>query len=431
MAEAQANPSLGGYDEEFVNAVEDELLCAICQLTLKEPILTKCGHRFCRQCLDEHFKSLERDGQRFTCPSDRNFLMRNRDIFPDRATERKILSLLIKCPSEVCDWTGELRAKEDHLTSCPFKVVLCTNENCHVTMTRYNLQDHVTTTCEWRILECTHCNLSRPACQTQAHDLICKRKPLNCPMNCGAVIPREEIPTHTETDCPLAIISCPYAQMGCMIKVQRRDVESHLQSAVRLHLDLACMQLHNTEEELKKSQETTSKLDKKINTMENKLNLFEEKANMERSHQSQQSHLQEELKRSRETTSQLDEKVNTLENKLKLFEQKVNKEQGHLEGKVNACQTQIRTRATTLEDRVERVEKVLNDDFKNGSSLKTPTLPRLCQEPELIPVRKEEQKELEVMRKGQIGPTSVISKRREWWVDGINSILRVYVQHLV
>ena len=29
----------------------------------------------------------------------------------------------------------------------------------------------------------------------------------------------QQIPTHTETDCPLAIISCPYAQMGCMIKV--------------------------------------------------------------------------------------------------------------------------------------------------------------------------------------------------------------------
>lgn len=56
MAEAQANPSLGGYDEEFANAVEDELLCAICQLPLEEPMLTKCGHRFCRQCLDEHFK---------------------------------------------------------------------------------------------------------------------------------------------------------------------------------------------------------------------------------------------------------------------------------------------------------------------------------------------------------------------------------------
>ena len=56
MAEAPANESLGGYDEEFVKAVEDDLQCAICKLPLKDPMQTKCGHRFCRQCLDEHFK---------------------------------------------------------------------------------------------------------------------------------------------------------------------------------------------------------------------------------------------------------------------------------------------------------------------------------------------------------------------------------------
>ena len=27
----------------------------------------------------------------------------------------------------------------------------------------------------------------------QAHELDCKRKPLNCPKNCGAVVPREEV----------------------------------------------------------------------------------------------------------------------------------------------------------------------------------------------------------------------------------------------
>lgn len=58
MAEARASSLLGGYDEEFVNEVEDELECAICQLPLNEPILTKCGHRFCRRCLDEHFRRL-------------------------------------------------------------------------------------------------------------------------------------------------------------------------------------------------------------------------------------------------------------------------------------------------------------------------------------------------------------------------------------
>ena len=56
MAKARVNPSFGGYDEEFVNAVEDDLQCAICRLALKSPVQTTCGHRFCRDCLDEHFK---------------------------------------------------------------------------------------------------------------------------------------------------------------------------------------------------------------------------------------------------------------------------------------------------------------------------------------------------------------------------------------
>jgi len=35
-----------------------------------------------------------------------------KDVFPDKATERKIFSFAIKCPSEGCKWTGELRNKE-------------------------------------------------------------------------------------------------------------------------------------------------------------------------------------------------------------------------------------------------------------------------------------------------------------------------------
>ena len=39
------------------------------------------------------------------------------DVFPDKATERKILSLTIRCPNSRCDpsgcnWTGELGEKE-------------------------------------------------------------------------------------------------------------------------------------------------------------------------------------------------------------------------------------------------------------------------------------------------------------------------------
>ena len=57
MAEAQAIVLPSGYEDEFVNAVEEDLLCSICHLALKEAVQTgKCGHRFCMQCLDEHFR---------------------------------------------------------------------------------------------------------------------------------------------------------------------------------------------------------------------------------------------------------------------------------------------------------------------------------------------------------------------------------------
>ena len=43
-----------GYDEDFVSPIDEDLQCSICYLALREPVLTRCGHRFCRQCLDRH-----------------------------------------------------------------------------------------------------------------------------------------------------------------------------------------------------------------------------------------------------------------------------------------------------------------------------------------------------------------------------------------
>ena len=57
MDEAHTVVSPGGYDDAFVNSVDEDLLCSICHLPLKEAVQTgTCGHRFCRQCLDEHFR---------------------------------------------------------------------------------------------------------------------------------------------------------------------------------------------------------------------------------------------------------------------------------------------------------------------------------------------------------------------------------------
>ncbi|XP_068718094.1 TNF receptor-associated factor 6-like [Montipora capricornis] len=234
MAEQQG--AFGGYDEEFLHDIEHDWLCPICHHPLKNPVQTRvCGHRFCEVCLERHFMRQEGDGQLLSCPLDQNVLRRNKDIFLDKATERKVRSFIIKCPRG-CQWTGELRSKEAHFNEC-------------------------------------------------------RRLPVNCPNGCGEVIPREEILSHTADHCSLRPIPCPYAEMGCIKKVPQTEIEAHLHLATQRHLSLVCKKLRNQEDELrwayttlkntteellstkkhvKDLKETTKKLEERIYNMENK-----------------------------------------------------------------------------------------------------------------------------------------------------------------
>lgn len=62
------------------------------------------------------------------------------------------------------------------------------------------------------------------------------------------------MPSHTKDDCPHTMLSCPYVMMGCETKIQRKQVENHLQSARTVHLDLACLKLCDTEVKFKETQ---------------------------------------------------------------------------------------------------------------------------------------------------------------------------------
>ena len=59
MAEVRMNSLPSGYEYEFISTVLDDHHCLICHLPLREPVQTRCGHRFCKKCLDEAIRRYE------------------------------------------------------------------------------------------------------------------------------------------------------------------------------------------------------------------------------------------------------------------------------------------------------------------------------------------------------------------------------------
>ena len=178
------------------------------------------------------------------------------------------------------------------------------------------------------------------------------------------------------------------AQKSFLLQVQRKEIENHLQEAVRPHVDLAFAKLTSTQEELKRSQDLTSKLNEKFNALERK---FEE----------QQGSLYSLLSNDHR------EKVSALEKEVRTFKKK----------------------AIELQNRVETLEMIVKDDSKKGDSMEKNL--RLLQTPS-NPMGKIEQKERRCMSKEfAILPREQICSdidphfwKKEWKIQGFRGFLK-------
>ena len=83
---------------------------------------------------------------------------------------------------------------------------------------------------------------------TELHLKKCLKCPLPCGKKCGKVkIKREDMKQH-ERVCPLEPVKCPYQEVGCPERVNRKDLESHEANSMQQHLS----QLMSAHQKLKK-----------------------------------------------------------------------------------------------------------------------------------------------------------------------------------
>ena len=234
---------MGGYDYEFVDTnLPDEFQCPICTLVPRDVHQASCcGKMFCKSCLDE----LKRTYTRHTCPNCRTNLTNNH-FFPDVNTNRKIRNLHIYCTNKdkKCLWKGSLRDINNHLSTCPFQMVECSNK-CGTQLERHNLENHFVNNCLKRIVTCVYCH------KQDEYQIIngdhydeCPNYFLRCPNNGCEEKLKQRLMTQHRTVCPHEIVMC---WNGCGFKGKRNKLYKHLHNTCPKGI-VSCVYCHKEDE---------------------------------------------------------------------------------------------------------------------------------------------------------------------------------------
>jgi len=259
-----------GYDpdlfEDAEKLQEHELICSVCECVIKEAMETPCGHLFCRECVLNCLKHAS------TCPIDRKDIKEselNRSVRVDRLVGRQ----QVHCPQkdDGCTWVGQFSDVEGHTgKKCEFIIVICENKQhgCDVKVVRKIYAEHLAD-CKFRVLECQHCKTKVVEIQLPNHLQICPELPIDCPNDCKAeTLTRNNLEFHLSSLCPNRLVQCPYFLHGCDAKIKRNDLVDHLDKATQHHLDLVSSKLNVVQSELMLTKKLFEIQSEKIDQME-------------------------------------------------------------------------------------------------------------------------------------------------------------------
>ena len=231
--------------EEIIYFVEDqpgdELECIICKNLPCDPHQSMCcGHTMCYNCAHKWGK------RNNSCPQCRESPL---EVVVDTRTKRHISSLTVYCTHyrSGCEWKGSFNTVRDHLSeNCPYEDVECGNDGCTEQVQRRYLAKHMDEECSTRIVECPCCGLGN--FHLPYHKLVnthykeCPEWPMRCPNRCtieeNPVLTRSTLQDHLENNCPEQEISCQFAEAGCTVRVERKEMADHMHEFMGEHLEM-------------------------------------------------------------------------------------------------------------------------------------------------------------------------------------------------
>ena len=347
-----------GYQCEFLDPVSDDLYCKKCTLVARRlSISTCCGESFCHACLAD----TQKEGK--PCPEcgekDYNIVGRVK-------TQKRINCLQVYCSMKErgCGWSGTLEQLDTHLDpdqdNCQYVDTKCPL-NCHMTIPKDKVEQHVAQHCAKRPYVCQHCNFKATYEEVvDKHLPECKYVPLQCPNLCGVTFERDFMEDHMKM-CRLQEVGCEFSGVGCEGRFIREDQEEHTRQNSQKHLTLTASLAVETKEQLqqklpeqdKKHKEEEEKLKQKIEEQEKKLKDEEKKR------QRQEDKLGEQEKKLGEQKKRLNGQEKKLEEEEKKRQQQERKlgEQERKLGEQEKKQDEQKKKLVQQEKKLEEEEK--------------------------------------------------------------------------
>ena len=343
---------------EFIDCVPDYLCCKKCNLVASRlTVITCCGESFCQSCIAD----TQNEGKPCPACGEKDF-----NTFEQIKNQKQIASLQVYCSMKErgCDWSGTLEQLDTHLDpdqdNCQYVDTKCPL-NCHMTIPKNKVEQHVAQHCAKRPYVCQHCNFKATYEEVvDTHLPECKYVPLQCPNLCGVTFERDFMEDHMKM-CRLEAVGCEFSSVGCEGQFRREDQEEHTKQNSQKHLTLTASLAVETKEQLqqkllgqdKKHKEEEKKLKQQIEQQEKRLE------SQEKEHKEEWKWLKQIIEKQRKDMQDLKQMLVLQERKLDEEMQKILKENQKLWIELqNQCEEHEAEKEKNLEKFEEQRKKL-------------------------------------------------------------------------
>jgi len=229
-----------------------EYSCPLCEGILNECVIDKCGHSFCKECIEKHLSISN------LCPySNTEIVDPNKKLLENlsinRAVNSAIEKQLVYCKNKFlnCEWEGKLADRKFHLThDCEKEIIQCEySSDCKDKILKEDLAKHLQD-CPYRTVLCHHCKEYSSFNTIDQHYKKCPNYPVICPKNCDKTIPNSSIYHHLEFECDNSTASCPFKVLGCNYIDLRKELKIHLNENLEDHLKLISCRIKSMENDI-------------------------------------------------------------------------------------------------------------------------------------------------------------------------------------